>query len=359
IGIGPTLAVDAGGAYTYYASPGFYKEQLCLGATCVTRTVQVAPDLLTEVTINTLNNVVYANAQAGADAGFKIAACLAALPSTGGTCDARGLEGAQAISATVTVPTKVKLLLGAATFTGSVLPVFEVNSGSSIVGLGMGFTNTDASTRIVTNLTSGSVIVSENIAGATDMVTIRDLQIDNTSSSNAGAIGLDLIAAGMWRVERIRLNRIETAIRVGGSGSCACYNHFYSIQVIDAVTGVNFSTTANSNTWTGGLIGSTVDSGRAFQFSATASGNILFHPDVETFPNGIAFDFQLNSGSQTIYAPYVESGGTVFNIADLAGSSSGIFVSGGTIFSISTLLNNPTNERFVFLDATSGWTTNE
>ena len=45
IGIGPTLAVDAAGAYTYYASPGFYKEQLCLGATCATRTVLMAGDV--------------------------------------------------------------------------------------------------------------------------------------------------------------------------------------------------------------------------------------------------------------------------------------------------------------------------
>ncbi len=44
IGIGPTLAVDSGGAFYYYAAPGFYKEQFCLGATCVTRTVQVASD---------------------------------------------------------------------------------------------------------------------------------------------------------------------------------------------------------------------------------------------------------------------------------------------------------------------------
>ena len=45
IGIGPTLAVDAGGAFTYYASPGFYKEQLCLGATCITRSVLMPPDV--------------------------------------------------------------------------------------------------------------------------------------------------------------------------------------------------------------------------------------------------------------------------------------------------------------------------
>ncbi len=39
------IAVDSAAAYTYYAPPGFYKEQLCLGATCVTRTVQVADDV--------------------------------------------------------------------------------------------------------------------------------------------------------------------------------------------------------------------------------------------------------------------------------------------------------------------------
>ena len=39
------IAVDAAGGYTYYASSGFYKEQLCLGATCVTRTVLMGGDV--------------------------------------------------------------------------------------------------------------------------------------------------------------------------------------------------------------------------------------------------------------------------------------------------------------------------
>ena len=45
IGIGPTLAVDAGGAFYYYAAPGFYKEQFCLGSACATRTVLMAGDV--------------------------------------------------------------------------------------------------------------------------------------------------------------------------------------------------------------------------------------------------------------------------------------------------------------------------
>lgn len=66
-----------------------------------------------------INNVLYANAFPGADAGVKIKACLTALPSTGGTCDARGLLGNQNINtniwAGITKP--VVLLLGNAKFT--------------------------------------------------------------------------------------------------------------------------------------------------------------------------------------------------------------------------------------------------
>ncbi len=63
------------------------------------------------------NNVRYANAFAGADAGAKIAACVADLPSAGGTCDARGLEGAQTIAASIAINKPVRLLLGPTTFT--------------------------------------------------------------------------------------------------------------------------------------------------------------------------------------------------------------------------------------------------
>jgi parallel beta-helix repeat protein len=81
----------------------------------------------------------------GANAGAKIAACIAALPATGGTVDARGLQGAQTITqdifAGVTKP--VKLLLGHATFTvtGFIAADFnkigiEIPSYVSILGVG-------------------------------------------------------------------------------------------------------------------------------------------------------------------------------------------------------------------------------
>ncbi|OFV92050.1 MAG: hypothetical protein A3H28_05055 [Acidobacteria bacterium RIFCSPLOWO2_02_FULL_61_28] len=65
-----------------------------------------------------ISNVRYADQFTGADAGAKIAAAIADLPATGGTVDARGLEGAQTISSDICLgvskPTTIRL--GAATF---------------------------------------------------------------------------------------------------------------------------------------------------------------------------------------------------------------------------------------------------
>ncbi|MBI4464626.1 MAG: right-handed parallel beta-helix repeat-containing protein, partial [Acidobacteria bacterium] len=66
----------------------------------------------------TINNVRYADQFSGANAGAKIAAAIADLPSTGGTVDARGFEGTQTISQNVFsgVTKPVTLLFGCGTF---------------------------------------------------------------------------------------------------------------------------------------------------------------------------------------------------------------------------------------------------
>ena len=88
---------------------------------------------------------------AGADAGAKITACIAAVPATGGIADARGLEGAQAISTTITVNKQVMILLGHATYTTSVAPAFDfgrAGRSSYIIGVGTG-SSTEFGTRIL------------------------------------------------------------------------------------------------------------------------------------------------------------------------------------------------------------------
>ncbi len=64
-----------------------------------------------------ISNVRYADQFAGADGGAKIAAACADLPSTGGTVDARGLEGSQAISAQFACDKPFTLITGHGTYT--------------------------------------------------------------------------------------------------------------------------------------------------------------------------------------------------------------------------------------------------
>jgi hypothetical protein len=83
-----------------------------------------------------LNSVRYVSGFAGANVGEKIAACVADLPANGGTCDARGLEGAQSITSDVLsgVARPVRVLLGATTLTLS--HSVTVPDKVSIIGAG-------------------------------------------------------------------------------------------------------------------------------------------------------------------------------------------------------------------------------
>ncbi|KKL20153.1 hypothetical protein LCGC14_2458300, partial [marine sediment metagenome] len=88
IGIGPTLAVDAGGAFTYYAAPGFYKEQFCLGATCVTRTVLMGLDSAFAVITNpTANQSITGGFNLTLDGNFLLSTTGQDLCSNSVRCD--------------------------------------------------------------------------------------------------------------------------------------------------------------------------------------------------------------------------------------------------------------------------------
>jgi hypothetical protein len=99
-----------------------------------------------------LNNVRYASGFPGADAGTKIAAAIADLPSTGGTVDARGLEGAQAAAATIVLNKPLHLILGNATLTGGAAanPVISITSHDVTIE-GRGWNNTTIQTATAGN----------------------------------------------------------------------------------------------------------------------------------------------------------------------------------------------------------------
>lgn len=100
------------------------------------------------VSAKRINNIRSCNRFPGANGGIKITACSADLPSSGGTADARGLEGAQTWSTNVfsSIVSSVDFKCGAATYTvstTSTIPsnvhliasqgcIFSVNSGITL-----------------------------------------------------------------------------------------------------------------------------------------------------------------------------------------------------------------------------------
>jgi len=64
-----------------------------------------------------LNGIIFADSQPGATADVKITNAIGALPAAGGIIDARGLQGAQTISAQILINKPIVLYLGNATYT--------------------------------------------------------------------------------------------------------------------------------------------------------------------------------------------------------------------------------------------------
>lgn len=159
------------------------------------KNIRLTPGGTGSVLLPRLNNVRYADQFAGSNAGAKIAACIADLPSTGGTCDARGLQGAQTISqnifAGVTKP--VRLLFGHATFTVTVAQVALMNY-LTIEGAG----------RWATIFQTGAAIDLLTLGDSTHHLTgpvIRECQFDGNSAT--GTNGINIVNATDGLLENV------------------------------------------------------------------------------------------------------------------------------------------------------------
>lgn len=236
----------------------------------------------------------------GADAGQKIAAAVASLPSVGGTVDARGLTGTQAFSATVAIPAKVTLLLGASTVTAAVFPVFTVSNDSAIVGLGM-----NGVTKIITNLTNGSAISSGTGANG---VVIQNLYLENTSASNAGAVAITVNGL-KWHISNLSIHNYETGLNVANGGG-AYWNEFENISILTVGTGVHYGTIANSNVWIGGVVSNCSSKG----FYIEGGANAFYHTDVEGATACIGVHLASTATYNRFESPYFESDLLAFQV---------------------------------------------
>ena len=106
------FAADSVGNYGYYASPRIYKEQVTVGGSTFTQMVTVPEDGGFP-----LSGVIITRTQNGANHGERLANCIAALPATGGACDARSdvLTPIWNLDPFAGVTKPVRVMLGAAT----------------------------------------------------------------------------------------------------------------------------------------------------------------------------------------------------------------------------------------------------
>jgi len=124
------------------------------------------------------STVLYVTHFSGVDAGAKITACIAALPSSGGTCDARGLVGTQFAHSTLSIDKPVTLLLGSMKLTllgnpGIALASNNVHiqgAGSNASQLTQGFVDSD----IISNVVGGYCP-----SGTTPATPISHLEVDH------------------------------------------------------------------------------------------------------------------------------------------------------------------------------------
>lgn len=245
------------------------------------------------------NNTQYAAGFAGATADVKIAACLAALPSGGGTCDAQGLVGNQTIAATINIPANDKLLLGNATFTvsSSITPVFTYNSGTSIIG------SVFPKSFIQVSGTGAYTVFSA--LTSTAIMTLENIDVHGGANNTDGSIGIDLDNTTNALLINNAFANIQTGIKCGGSAG-TYYSTFIANQFGGVLgTGEDFETNCNLNV-------SILDQVRSnsasygWRFRTGSVTNEAISPDCEQLTVGDCLDFA-SGGGETVTNPYMEA----------------------------------------------------
>lgn len=124
-----------------YIQPGPYRITLYAngtGNTCngtaVGAQIWSQDGVYDKSSLNTFDNVRLCTRFPGSTAGAKIANCIADLPAAGGVADARGFEGAQTISSTITITKPITLLVCAATF--NMTAGIRYSTGFNVIGCG-------------------------------------------------------------------------------------------------------------------------------------------------------------------------------------------------------------------------------
>jgi hypothetical protein len=156
-----------------------------------------------------VDGTCYAANAPGVDAGAKIAACIVLLPATGGTVDARGLEGAQTAAATIVIPANIRLQLGALTLVSAQNPVVQLTgNGAMLDGIGHA--------SMIQNNGVADTILIRGTSGLSN-VEVKNL---NLHGNNTAARGIVALVVTQATIEGNYIsNHKDNGIEVNGVGA--------------------------------------------------------------------------------------------------------------------------------------------
>ncbi len=317
-----------------------------------------------ELTAKSVGGLAQVDQQGGANFGAQLAACVAALPSSGGTCDARNYGGAQTISATVTINvpnTRIDLPCATITMTAPLVIPAGVRGvrlhGCSLRG-GTAASGLTGGTVLAYNGTGAAVQVGDPSYASDTMGFAMDNVLVNTTGSASS--GTEALAA--WRVQELDLesdyylgNANQTAMVLDGTGNYTggtlLDQDFNGFQV--AVHGIghqvaNAATTdwVNASTFLRLHIDCPTTSGTAI---AGTIGVDLVQGDGNTFTGGdiegCATAVHLGPNAQNNTLVGVRNEGSTTQVQADAGSQFNSWMTGGTMFS-GALVDNGSRNSF-------------
>jgi hypothetical protein len=252
------------------------------------------------------HGVEIANRLGGATWADKINAAVAALPSSGGIIDARGLCLSGKLStadANVVLGgdnKQVHLKLGTCTYplgAHSILYFPATEVGGEGAETEITFNGPGAALRYVGSLKGSGVY----------HVYLHDFAV--AGDGTAGSVGVDMTYALQSTLERVNIGMVDNGWKLGGTATCSCYNEIIGVVARANSRGGWLDRTANQNQIFGGTA-----SGAIGLDIAGAASNQVYSLDIEGKHIKRAIIFETNvysANGNAIVNPYIEAAGPI------------------------------------------------
>lgn len=236
-----------------------------------------------------------ADAFAGTTFDQQVNACIAALPSSGGVCDARALPASTTMQANVNLTTGVTILLPQGTINQAAGSAFLYFDHSRLIGQGRGIT-------IIHHQGAGPA-VTQAISGGVQYAEVRELSIQGDGTAGSVALNLTQPLDGMF--ENIAISDIDTGVVLGPNdpSGCACYNELRDVSAQAISYGIRMLPGSQSNRVSGGQAWASNGVGLTMMNEARAE-----FVDIENSPGAAIVFAGIES---TVVSAHIESSGPI------------------------------------------------